>query len=59
MKFVLIVFAAFHYEGGIDSQQVHFETMKKCEAAKAAIINDHLPPNGWDSRRITAVCVAI
>ena len=59
MKFVLIIFAAFHTDGGAASQQLHFETMSKCEAARVAIINAHESERAWGRRSITAVCVAI
>lgn len=59
MKFILIVFASFHFDAGVDSQQVEFETMQKCQIARKELIEEHMSEQAnWGRRRITAICVA-
>jgi len=59
MKALLIIFLSFHFDGGASSESVPFETIGKCEAARSALIAEHLSKNHtWGRRNITAICVA-
>jgi hypothetical protein len=60
MKFILIVFAAYQYDGGIASNAVEFSTMALCEQARTKLIQEHheARPDGWGRVRITAICAA-
>lgn len=59
MKFVLIVFAAFHYDGGVSSATVEFSRLTACEQAKKTLINEHGKyGEGWGKQKMTVICVA-
>lgn len=60
MKFILIVFAAYQYDGGIASSAVEFSTMALCEKARTKLIQEHYASrsDGWGKVRITAICAA-
>ncbi len=60
MTVSLIIFIAFHFDGGIASQEVKFENMQLCEFARKQIVDSAKNPVNNDDfgrKRILAKCV--
>lgn len=61
MKFILIIFLSFHFDGGVHSQKIEFDNKELCERAKFEIVTDfkkqHVDKQTWGRRNILVTCV--
>lgn len=59
MSATLIIFIAFHFEGGVESQSIKFENLQLCEIARKQVIDTAFKDKNdyWGRERLFAKCV--